>query len=197
MISVSVVATYEQLVEQSRAGASADPSWLGSEEHRILLQASLRPLFSLDDVRVEWAPSGEGTHWEHATRTIRFQRETPPGDDVPPADAAELRFALLLVHEGLHALYSIPAPAYLAARERLEAPNRNQAEELFQRLEDGRLRIVGVQNHPDLRGPIEKHARLATMTMVVLEPHLGSTESPTSLPGQFFLALRVSAPVRD
>ena len=153
--------TFPDLVVESRARAEADPGWLGTEAHRQLLQAAVSPLIGLDDVSVAWAAPVEGSYWDRHSREIRL-RQVPPPDGAAPADAADIHFALTLLHEGTHALFSTPAEAFFAELGMLDPDRRRIPMDLFQRMEDGRLRVVASSERPDFAQEIERHTRGAT-----------------------------------
>jgi hypothetical protein len=186
--------TYKELVAESRQQAEADPAWVGSDAHLQLLQEALEPLVGVQGVTVRWAEPGDGAHWHRDSSEIRM-RKVPPNDGASPADAAETHFALTLMHEGLHALLSSSAEEFFVQINAMPPRGRGMADGLFQRLEDGRIRLKGVEARPELSRAIEVHTRAATYTLVGLavKAQFGQTKQPISRQAQLLLALQVYA----
>ena len=143
----------DELVAQSRAAAAADAAWLGSAEHLQLLGGALTDL-RIGNVRLVWAPDGEGSYWKAASRELGLERPNPQrGQD--HEDLAE-HTALNLLHESLHVRFSTPStfPARIALIG--SPPARRIGTELFNHLEDARTALVAISAQPELVGPISK-----------------------------------------
>ena len=125
-----------ELLERAKEAYAADPSWLGSEAHRNLLQeffASRAPGVT----SVRWLEPGGRSHKDERG-VIHIERPVERNDE---RDVVRLHSEIAL-HELLHALYSdyMDAAAMNRTLGLLRGWFRATAEQLFQWLEDARVR---------------------------------------------------------
>lgn len=146
---------FDELVASSRAQAFASTAWLGSEQHRSLLEGVLPSAFGLTGWKVIWLAPGSTSYSEAQTKTIAIERLTSGVAALADDDVAEY-VALTLLHEALHARYSASAGAYKAMKAALHPAYHLGVEHLYQRIEDARLLRLAVAGEPSLEPHLHK-----------------------------------------
>lgn len=150
------MSSIDELVEASITAATAEPMWLGSEDHLRLLSESLEGLGADADITVGWAPPGTPGFWEAVNCLIRVERPTPgPADETPEYRARYTAIGLL--HESTHSRFS--SPSSMPRRKMTLPPGwvRNMTEAMFNYLEDARISELAVAESPELAEPIGMH----------------------------------------
>ncbi len=187
--------TVVELLEFCRERAAREPEWLGSEEHRLLLEGALAPVFGVHEVALDWAAPGHPSFWEQASRRITVERPgVHPG--VAPADVAE--YTLLgVLHESLHARHTGSVGSYSRERDLEPLGWQPIVERLFNLCEDGRITARGAEADPELDGPLERWLGETVRQMLceyrTREGEPASTVDPGSQRSQLLMAVLLYA----
>ncbi len=182
--------TLAELIAASRQAASADARWLGSGDHRALLESALTEVFALPEASLSWGPPGEQGSSLRSTQQIVLERPLPL-PHVLPEDVAEYT-ALSLLHECLHLRFSTRFDSYSAAKRALSPVVQGSVDDLFQLLEDGRITALGAAEDPALGPELGKFLDEAIRQAKLNSPSHEGT-NPRSLREQLLFALHVHA----
>jgi hypothetical protein len=172
--------SFADVVSESVARATTEPSYLGSEAHLTLLEEYLRGVLPAD-VRIEWLPPGNRSYYEYGRKLVALERASDLAPD--RAKTAEYAAAVAL-HESLHAAYGEDVGNDFRSRVEYLSRGRPQisalVESLFNHVEDARLTACVVDDDPSARSYLEYFNRAA------LRQHL---VEPTTPRNRFFNAL--------
>ena len=183
--------TLDELVEQSRAAAAADPTWLGSGAHLALLRSALESVFGLANASLDWVSPGNQGSWERATRQMTLERPTLiPG--FTDSEVAKLT-ALSLLHECLHARYSTSFGSFETRKCALDPLLWPATDRLFNVIEDGRINALGAAADPGLTSHLAEFADLAVEQAARRAGNSGPGSTPASQRNQLFFAVEAYA----
>jgi hypothetical protein len=181
----------DELVEQSRAAAAADPAWLGSGAHLALLRTALESVFGLPNASLDWVSPGSQGFWERATRQMTLERPTSvPG--FADSEVAKLT-ALSLLHECLHARYSTSFGSFETRKRALNSLLWPATDRLLNVIEDGRISALGGAADPGITNHLADFADLAVEQAARRAGNSGPGPTPASQRNQLFFAVEAYA----
>lgn len=188
-----MVTSVDELITESRSEALANGAWLASDEHRLLLEDSLGPLFGLTGWTLIWLNAGENSYANTSARVIAIERV--PSGAMPASDEeiAEL-VALSFLHEVGHGLYSTNSGTFQTMRLLVPQQLGRSVDHLYQRIEDARvMRLADQDNNPLAPKLLEVIDRGFEESETQYLSRTGDAEpwttAPASQRNQLFLAL--------